>query len=132
MICHSSVAFPVLGAVAGSKFKVCMNVKSGAASVRTASSSQIICYCRVSSAKRRGDLSRQVARMRERRPSCGVIHDRNENAAHNLALPGVGEDAMLLGRGALAGGYASAGETAPDERRTKPRTAINTQLRLAL
>ena len=68
-------------------------------------------------------------------PSCGVIHDRNENAARNLgklALLAVGEDVMLLDGGALAGGDAIAGETAPDEGRTKPRTLANTQLRLAL
>ena len=68
-------------------------------------------------------------------PSCGVMHDRNENAARNLgklALLAVGEDVMLLDGGALAGGEATAGETAPDEVRTKPRTAVNTRLRLAL
>ena len=68
-------------------------------------------------------------------PSCGVIHDRNENAARNLqklALLAVGEDVMLLDGGALAGGDAIAGETVPDEGRTKPRTAVNTRLRLAL
>ena len=68
-------------------------------------------------------------------PNCGVIHDRNENAARNLgklALLAVGEDVMLLDGGALAGGAAIAGETAPGEGRTKPRTAVNTQLRLAL
>ena len=68
-------------------------------------------------------------------PSCGVIHDRNENAARNLgklALLAVGEDVMLLDGGALASGEATADETAPDEGRTKPRTAVNTQLRLAL
>ena len=66
-------------------------------------------------------------------PSCGVIHDRNENAARNLlklALLAVGEDVMLLDGGALAGDGFIAGETAPDERRTKPRTTANTQLRL--
>ena len=68
-------------------------------------------------------------------PNCGVIHDRNENAARNLrklALLAVGEDVMLLDGGALAGGDSIAGETAPAEGRTKPRTAVNTQLRLAL
>ena len=68
-------------------------------------------------------------------PSCGVIHDRNENAARNLqklALLAVGEDVMLLDGGALAGGDSIAGETAPDEGRTKPRTGANTQLKLAL
>ena len=64
-------------------------------------------------------------------PSCGVIHDRNENAARNLqklALLAVGEDVMLPDGGALAGDDPTAGETAPDEGRTKPRTAVNTQL----
>ena len=68
-------------------------------------------------------------------PSCGVIHDRNENAARNLqklALLAVGEDVMLLDGGALASDDSIAGETAPDEGRTKPRTAVSTQLRLAL
>ena len=68
-------------------------------------------------------------------PSCGVIHDRNENAARNLgklALLAVGEDVMLLDGGALAGCDSIAGETAPGEGRTKPSTAVNTQLRLAL
>ena len=68
-------------------------------------------------------------------PSCGVIHDRNANAARNLqklALLAVGEDVMLLDGGALAGGGSIAGETAPDEGRTKRRTAVSTQLRLAL
>ena len=57
-------------------------------------------------------------------PNCGVIHDRNENAARNLqklALLAVGEDVMLLD-----------GETAPAEGRTEPRTVVNSQLRLAL
>ena len=65
-------------------------------------------------------------------PNCGVIHDRNENAARNLrklALLAVGEDVMLLDGGALASDDSIAGETAPAEGRTKPRTAVNTQLR---
>ena len=68
-------------------------------------------------------------------PGCGVSHDRNENAARNLrklALLAVGEDVMLLDGGALAGGDSTAGETAPGEGRTKPRTAVNSQLKLAL
>ena len=68
-------------------------------------------------------------------PCCGVIHDRNENAARNLqklALLAVGEDVMLLDGGALAGGDSIAGETAPDEGRTKPGTAVNAQIKLAL
>ena len=68
-------------------------------------------------------------------PSCGVIHDRNANAARNLqklALLAVGEDVMLLDGGALASDDSIAGETAPDEGRTKPRTAVSTQLRLAV
>ena len=68
-------------------------------------------------------------------PGCGVIHDRNLNAARNLrklALLAVGEDVMLLDGGALAGDRAVAGETAPDEGRTKPGTMENSQLSLAL
>ena len=68
-------------------------------------------------------------------PGCGVIHDRNENAARNLrklALLAVGEDVMLLDGGALAGGDSVTGETAPDEGRTKPMTTVYTQLTLAL
>ena len=68
-------------------------------------------------------------------PSCGVIHDRNQNAARNLqklALLAVGEDVRLPDEEALAGGDSTAGETAPYEGRTKPRTAVYTQLRLAL
>ena len=51
-------------------------------------------------------------------PSCGVIHDRNLNAARNLrklALLAVGEEVMLLDGGALAGDRAVPGETAPVE-----------------
>ena len=58
-------------------------------------------------------------------PSCGVTHDRNENAARNLlklALLAVGEDVMLPDGEALASGLSIAGETPPDEGRTKPRT----------
>ena len=68
-------------------------------------------------------------------PGCGVIHDRNENAARNLqklALLAVGEDVMLLDGGALADGDSIACETAPDEGRTKPMTTVYTQLTLAL
>ena len=68
-------------------------------------------------------------------PGCGVIHGRNGNAARNLrklALLAVGEDVMLLDEGALAGGDSIAGETAPDEGRTKPVTTVYTQLTLAL
>ena len=68
-------------------------------------------------------------------PNCGAHHDRNQNAARNLqklALLAVGEDVMLLDGGALASGGDTVGETAPDEGRTKPRTAVNTQLTLAL
>ena len=68
-------------------------------------------------------------------PSCGVTHDHNENAARNLLklapLP-VGEDVTLLDGAALASGNSTAGETAPDEGRTKPRTEANTQLALAM
>ena len=68
-------------------------------------------------------------------PSCGVTHDRNENAARNLlklALLAVGENVMLLDGVALADGGITVGETAPDEGRTKPRTVVNTQLALGL
>ena len=65
-------------------------------------------------------------------PNCGVIHDRNENAARNLRKLAAGEDVMLPDGEALAGGDSIAGETVPDEGRTKPRTAVNTQLQLAL
>ena len=68
-------------------------------------------------------------------PSCGVIHDRNLNAARNLrklALLAVGEEVMLLDGGALAGDRAVPGETAPDERRTKPGTMEKSQLPLEL
>ena len=67
-------------------------------------------------------------------PSCGVLHGRNEDAGRNLqklALLAVCEDVMLLDGGALAGGDSIAGETALIEGRTKPRTAVNTQLSLA-
>jgi putative transposase len=68
-------------------------------------------------------------------PNCGAQHDRNENAARNLrklALLAVGEDVMLPDGEALAGGDATAGETAPDEGRTKPETTVHPQLRLVL
>ena len=35
----------------------------------------IVCYCRVSSAKQRGDLNRQVAQMRERYPDAEIVTD---------------------------------------------------------
>ena len=56
-------------------------------------------------------------------PDCGAQHDRNENAARNLrklALLAVGEDVTLPDGESLAGGDSIAGETAPDEGRTKP------------
>ena len=68
-------------------------------------------------------------------PSCGVIHDRNQNAARNLrklALLAVGEEVMLLDGGALAGDAVVAGETTPDEGRTKPRAMEGSQPALAL
>ena len=68
-------------------------------------------------------------------PNCGVIHDRNQNAALNLqklALLAVGEEVMLPDGGALAGDDTVAGETAPDEGRTKPMTTAQRQLELAL
>ena len=68
-------------------------------------------------------------------PSCGVTHDRNENAARNLlklALLAVGEDVMLPDGAALASGDSIAGETAPAEGRTKPRTTDCSQPPMAL
>ena len=68
-------------------------------------------------------------------PSCGVTHDRNENAARNLlklALLAVGENVMLLDGEALAVGNSAAGETDPDEGRTKQRTTDCSQPTLAL
>ena len=68
-------------------------------------------------------------------PQCATIHDRNHNAARNLlklALLAVGEDVTLLDGAALASDETVAGETAPDEGRTKPRTEANTQLTLAM
>ena len=68
-------------------------------------------------------------------PNCGTHHDRNENAARNLrklALLAVGEKVTLLDGEALAGGDTIAGETAPVEGRTKPRTTAQRQLQLAL
>ena len=68
-------------------------------------------------------------------PRCGVIHDRNQNAARNLqklALLAVGEDVTLPDGEALAGGDTTAGETASDEWRTKPMTTAQRQLQLAL
>ena len=43
--------------------------------LRGATSARVVCYCRVSSAKQRGDLGRQVARMRELYPDAEVITD---------------------------------------------------------
>ena len=68
-------------------------------------------------------------------PTAKTQHDRNHNAARNLlklALLAVGEDVTLLDGEALAGGDTIAGETAPDEGRTKPMTTAYTQPRLAL
>ena len=68
-------------------------------------------------------------------PNCDTDHDRNENAARNLqklALLAVGEEVMLLDGEALAGDDSIAGETAPDEGRTKPKTKVPTKLTLAL
>ena len=68
-------------------------------------------------------------------PNCGVVHDRNQNAARNLqklALLAVGEDVTLPDGEALAGDRKTAGETAPDEGRTIPRTMAYSQLTLAL
>ena len=60
-------------------------------------------------------------------PHCGAHHNRNQNAACNLqklALLAVGEEVMLPDGEALASGDATAGETPPDEGRTKPVTAV--------
>ena len=68
-------------------------------------------------------------------PECGAHHERNENAARNLrtlALLAVGEEVMLLDGEALADGDATAGETAPDEGRTKQATTVTPQLTLAV
>ena len=68
-------------------------------------------------------------------PNCGTQHDRNQNAARNLlklALLAAGEDVTLPDGEALAGGDTIAGETAPDEGRTKPMTTAPRQLQLAL
>ena len=63
-------------------------------------------------------------------PNCNAQHDRNQNAARNLlklALLAVGEDVTLPDGEALAGGGSTAGETAPNEGRTKPRTTAHSQ-----
>ena len=39
------------------------------------SAPQLVCYCRVSSAKQRGDLNRQVAQMRELYPDAEIVTD---------------------------------------------------------
>ena len=68
-------------------------------------------------------------------PNCGVVHDRNENAARNLqklALLAVGEYVTLPDGEALASDDSIAGETAPAEGRTKPMTTAQRQLQLAL
>lgn len=43
--------------------------------IRGAVSAPLICYCRVSSAKQRDDLERQIAFMRERYPTAEIIRD---------------------------------------------------------
>ena len=68
-------------------------------------------------------------------PNCRTQHNRNRNAARNLlklALLAVGEDVTLPDGEALAGGDTIAGETAPDEGRTKPMTTAPRQHQLAL
>ena len=68
-------------------------------------------------------------------PNCGTQHDRNRNAARNLlklALLAVGEDVTLPDGEALAGDNTVAGETTPDEGRTKPMTTTPRQHQLAL
>ena len=83
-----------------------------------------------------GVVNEDLGRAREWEcPNCGVIHDRNQNAARNLrklALLAVGEDVMLPDGEALASDYTVAGETAPDEGRTKPVALVNSQPRLVL
>ena len=78
---------------------------------------------------------------RERRwacPACGVIHDRNLNAAKNLrqlaieALGAVGPDVTLGDEEALAVRVMPVGETSPCEPRTEPIPAVNQQLALGL
>ena len=68
-------------------------------------------------------------------PNCNTPHDRNRNAARNLlklALLAVGENVTLPDGMALASGDSTAGETAPNEGRTKPMTTAQSQLQLAL
>ena len=68
-------------------------------------------------------------------PDCGAHHDRNQTSARNLlklALLAVGEDVTLPDGEALAGDDSIAGETAPDEGRTKPMTTAQRHLQLAL
>ena len=68
-------------------------------------------------------------------PDRGTHHDRNQNAVRNLqrlALLAVGEDVMLLDWEAVAGDDCTAGETTPDEGRTKLVTTVHTQLRRTL
>ena len=43
--------------------------------LRGATQPTIVCYCRVSFAKQRGDLNRQIAQMRERYPDAEVVSD---------------------------------------------------------
>ena len=43
--------------------------------LRGATQATIVCYCRVSSAKQRGDLNRQVAQMRELYPDAEIVAD---------------------------------------------------------
>ena len=43
--------------------------------LREKAAPQVVCYCRVSSAKQRGDLERQVAQMRELYPDAEIIAD---------------------------------------------------------
>ena len=43
--------------------------------LRGATQPTIVCYCRVSSAKQRGDLNRQVAQIRERYPDAEIVAD---------------------------------------------------------
>ena len=73
-----------------------------------------------------GVVNEDLGRAREWEcPNCNAPHDRNQNAARNLrklALLAVGEDVTLPDGKALAGDDIVAGETAPNEGRTKPMT----------
>ena len=81
-------------------------------------------------------LTSAVNRELDLPPIAALITNRNQNASSaicgNLRLLAVGEDVMLPDGDALAGGDTIAGETAPNEGRTKPMTTAQRQLQLAL